>query len=259
VSIERYFDIQSTVKTGLDVAMDFAYFDHELNNIPAANLALFKSVSSLTGPWANQGPIALGTKTVSKTGITDFSIWTLGNRANPLPVALTAFTATPVGTAAVRLAWATASEQNSARFEVERSLDGTGFAAIGTVAAAGNSSSARTYDLLDAKLPANALTLYYRLRQVDIDGTTSFSPVRVVLLSGKPAEGLTLAPNPARTTTLAGAAAGASVEVYDVLGRLVLTATADAAGTAALVLPEGLATGVYVVRSGAQAVRLVVE
>ena len=43
--------------------------------------------------------------------------------------------------------------------------------------------------------------------------------------------------------------------VIDAVGRLVLNATADAAGSAALVLPNGLATGVYVVR----AVRLAVE
>ena len=175
----------------------------------------------------------------------------------PLPVELTAFTATPKGNAAVRLAWATASEHNSARFEVERSADGRGFATIRTVAAAGN--SACRYELLDAQLPANTTTLYYRLRQVDVDSTFGFSPVRAVLLRRQPVVGLALAPNPARTTTLAGAEAGASVEVYDILGRRVLTATADAAGTAPLVLPAGLATGVYVVHSGAQAVRLVVE
>jgi hypothetical protein len=179
-------------------------------------------------------------------------------QATPLPVELKAFTTTQVGSA-VRLAWATASEKNSARFEVERSSDGQRFAAIGTVPAAGNSSSARAYEWLDAQLPANATTLYYRLRQVDVDGTAAYSPVRTVALAGKATAGLSLVPNPARATTLAGAAAGASVQVFDATGRCVLTATADAAGTAALLLPAGLATGVYVVRTGAQVVRLMVQ
>jgi hypothetical protein len=56
-----------------------------------------------------------------------------------------------------------------------------------------------------------------------------------------------------------GAQPGAIVTVYDALGRPVTTATADAAGTAALALPAGLATGVYVVRAGAKALRLTVE
>ena len=49
------------------------------------------------------------------------------------------------------------------------------------------------------------------------------------------------------------------VTVYDALGRPVATATADANGTAALVLPAGLPAGVYVVRAGSRAVRLTVE
>jgi hypothetical protein len=47
--------------------------------------------------------------------------------------------------------------------------------------------------------------------------------------------------------------------VLDALGRPVTTATADAAGTARLALPAGLAPGVYLVRSGTQVRRLVVE
>ena len=143
---------------------------------------------------------------------------------------------------------------------MERSPDGRAFAAIGTVAAAGSSSSApRAYELLDAQLPAGAALLYYRLRQGDADGTFGYSLVRTVALSGKPSDGLTLAPNPARATTLAGAEAGAAMAVYDVVGRRVLTAPADAVGTAALALPAQLPAGLYMVRSGAQAVRFAVE
>ncbi|MDB5235873.1 MAG: C-terminal target protein [Hymenobacter sp.] len=259
-SVQRYFDIQPATNTGLNVNMAFAYFDHELNGIAAANLNLFKSVSGTTGPWANQGLIALGTKTVSKTGITDFSIWTLGSKLTPLPVELTDFTATAEGKATVRLAWATATEKNSALFEVERSLNGTAFDRIGGVPAAGNSSAPRSYVLLDAKLLAGVALLYYRLRQVDADGTFTYSPMRAVALSGgTPSSELTLAPNPGRSTTLAGVQVGATVEVYDALGRLVLTAKADVTGKAALLLPANLTSGVYVVRTGSHALRLLVE
>ena len=178
----------------------------------------------------------------------------------PLPVELMAFTATLAGPAAVHLAWATASEKNSQAFIVERSLDGQSFAAIGTVAAAGSSTSARRYELSDAHLPAGAALLYYRLRQVDLDGTFSYSPVRTVALTGA-ATGLALFPNPAQggAVTLTGAEAGTAVTVLDALGRPVLSAAADAAGTAALALPAGLAAGVYVVRVGSKALRLTVE
>jgi hypothetical protein len=271
-SVKRVFDIQPTTKTGLNVALALTVRDDERNNIPAANLLLFKSENA-GATWQPQPAATLAataasgsqptTYTASLAGISSFSLWTLGNAANPLPVELSAFTATPASPAAVRLAWATASEKNSARFEVERSLDGETFAPIGTVVAAGSSSSApRTYTLDDARLPAGAATLYYRLKQVDADGTFSYSPVRVVALTGAAAKaGLVLYPNPTHggAATLMSAQPSAVVTVYDALGRPVMTATADAAGTAALGLPAGLTAGVYVVRVGTRAVRLVVE
>ena len=98
-----------------------------------------------------------------------------------------------------------------------------------------------------------------------MDGTFHYSPVRTVALTGA-AAGLALYPNPTGhgpafggAATLLGAQPGAVVTVFDALGRPVLSATADATGTAALTLPAGLPTGVYVVRAGAHAVRLTVE
>ena len=71
---------------------------------------------------------------------------------------------------------------------------------------------------------------------------------------------LALYPNPAHgTTTLTGTTPNAPLTVLDTLGRVLLTATADAAGTARLVLPEGLPAGVYLVHSGKQMRRLAVE
>ena len=83
-----------------------------------------------------------------------------------------------------------------------------------------------------------AATLYYRLRQVDADGTFKYSPVQAVSLTGA---GLALYPNPAHggAATFTGVTPGAMVTVYDALGRPVTTATADVSGTAALALPAG--------------------
>jgi hypothetical protein len=178
--------------------------------------------------------------------------------AAPLPVVLTAFSAVPAaGGRAVRLTWGTASEAHSARFEVERSPDGEYFTPLGTVAATGSSSGMHAYAYPDVALPSGASLLYYRLRQVDLDGTASYSPVRVVQLAVSSA--LILFPNPAQeATTLAGAEPGVAAYVLDALGRVVATATADATGTATLSLPATLPGGVYVVRAGAQAARLAV-
>jgi hypothetical protein len=176
--------------------------------------------------------------------------------AGPLPVTLLDFSA-QAQAGAVALAWHTASELHSARFEVERSLDGVTFGKLDEVAAAGTSASTQRYSLTDVALPTGARVLYYRLRQVDLDGAATYSPVRAVPL-GKGE--LALYPNPAaRQTTLRGAGAGQLVQVYDTMGRLVLTATTDAVGTAELALPAQVIAGVYIVRVAAQALRLSVR
>jgi hypothetical protein len=204
-----------------------------------------------------------GTTRTTPYGYSIYELTACGTAASaattpgPLPVTLLDFTAQAQGIA-VALAWHTASEVNSARFEVERSLDGTAFTTLGSVAARGTSTAATAYAYRDAALPAGATQLYYRLRQVDLDGTATYSPVRNVALAN--AGGLALFPNPAHTmATLTGAGPGSAVQLLDALGRLVATATADAAGTATLTLPAGLPSGVYVVRAGPQALRLLVR
>jgi alpha-tubulin suppressor-like RCC1 family protein len=268
---------------GQTVNLRFYGLNTELNRLKAAdantNLATLKAtqyagpnedcdlanddfvngeVRRLAAPAAQPGP---GQNWfMSEVAVTDhFSEFFLGSGNAPLPVELVAFTATKQGDA-VALAWRTASEKNSARFEVERSADGTRFERIGTVAAAGSSTAPRDYTFPDplASRRERPQTLYYRLRQVDQDGTDAYSGVRSVVLEAK--AGLVLFPNPTNgAATLTGATPGTVVQVVDALGRTVLTATTDDAGTAALALPAGLATGVYVVRAGTTALRLTVQ
>jgi hypothetical protein len=176
--------------------------------------------------------------------------------ATPLPVTLTSFSAMaqPQG---VQLSWGTASEWQSHYFAVEHSADGRLFTEIGRLVAAGTSGQPHHYALLDAQPPAGVA--YYRLRQVDLDGSAQYSAVRAVTWPGA-LSGLRLFPVPAHYgATLLGAAPGVLVQVFDTQGRLATTATADAAGTAILALPAGLASGLYLVRAAGQTARLAVE
>jgi hypothetical protein len=251
------------VDVNLNVAMSMSYFEHELNGISEGNLALYKSVNGTAGPWARQTSAVrnTATNTMALTGISSFSTWTLGSLSAPLPVELLEFTAEKQGPN-VQLSWRTASEQNSERFEVERSADGRRFERIGTVAAQGNSSSPQAYRYLDENLPISPSPhlAYYRLRQVDTDGSASYSPVRAVTFTHSPIHSFTLYPNPTHDAVMVtGLQAGQLIEVFDALGRALLTATADASGSARLVLPTVLAAGVYLVRSGNQMQRLTRE
>ncbi|WP_126546844.1 hypothetical protein [Hymenobacter amundsenii] len=178
----------------------------------------------------------------------------------PLPVQLLSFWAVAENSAVVKLTWTTSAEINSSYFEVERSTDSNVFDPIGKVAAAGNSSTERSYELRDAALPAGTGPLYYRLRQVALDGTAIYSAV-VMVARLAPVVTLMLTPNPtAAVSTLTGAPAGAIVWVFDVLGRPLFSVVADQTGTARLELRRvGMPTGLYVVRTGKQYLRLVLD
>ena len=99
-----------------------------------------------------------------------------------LPVALTAFEATPVpGKRWVDLRWSTASEKDNAYFEIERSSDeGRQYEVIGTAPGAGTTALPQYYTFEDRSAPCG--TPMYRLRQVDTDQAYSYSPVRAVRL-----------------------------------------------------------------------------
>jgi alpha-tubulin suppressor-like RCC1 family protein len=280
--LDRNFYLTATNQTfpGQRVRVRFFGLSSELSRLTAADgtvTAASLKVSQYAGanedctPGNNDGTgeirtlaapatVLSGTDwfTAEVTVADHFSEFYLTGNPAPLPVQLTAFTAALQGPAIVRLAWTTASEQHSAYYEVERSTDGVNFHKIGEVAAAGTSTMAHTYHLSDAALLTGAPTFYYRLRQVDLDGNFTYSPVRTVLVG---ASSLALFPNPAQShqVTLVGAAPGQFVQVYNALGRLVLTATADAGGTASLALPASWPAGIYVVRAQAHALRLHVE
>jgi hypothetical protein len=258
--IDRYFTITPNTNTGLNVAMALSYFDHELNGIAATSLTMYRGANAATTIWARQNNSSRAGNVVSRAALTTLTgTYTLGSITNPLPVELTAFTAKAQDAHTVALAWSTASEKHSDRFEVERSLTGSEFTRIATVAAQGTTTASTPYALLDTKLPTGALVLYYRLRQVDTDGTAAYSPVQAVTLPTANAT-LALYPNPAHASaTLLGATPGTLVQVVDALGRVVTTTTADAAGAATLTLPVGLAAGVYIVRTTTTNMRLTVE
>ncbi|AYA35752.1 hypothetical protein D3Y59_00985 [Hymenobacter oligotrophus] len=95
----------------------------------------------------------------------------------PLPVELASFNARYTNKQ-VQLQWVTASEKNSANFAVERSADGKTFEVVTTVRAAGNSSVRREYSAVDNNVRPGLN--YYRLKQTDLDGTSTTSQVVAV-------------------------------------------------------------------------------
>ncbi|WP_162912054.1 SGNH/GDSL hydrolase family protein [Pontibacter actiniarum] len=105
----------------------------------------------------------------------------LASAVVPLPVELVQFRAAAAGQG-VRLDWRTASEDENDRFEVERMQEGQSYTRVGTVAGAGNSNRRLDYTFLDGGAPAGLL--YYRLKQLDHDGSYTYSKVVAVRKAG---------------------------------------------------------------------------
>jgi hypothetical protein len=103
------------------------------------------------------------------------------NATTTLPVQLTDFKA-KVNAADVILNWTTAAELNNKGFEIERSTNGDRFEMIGFIKGSGNTNSVVNYQFLDenAFTNTNSSDLYYRLRQIDFDGTSEYSPTVLV-------------------------------------------------------------------------------
>jgi hypothetical protein len=242
------------------------------NDNGLTNLAQSQPWARTTAPvagsdWTLVGAVqnASATRTIvtSVPAGSSFSFFTVSTADAPLPVTLVAFTAERLGPDGL-LKWTTASELNNAYFEVESSVDGTTFRALGRVAGAGTSTGAHTYQFTDANLARYAASLvYYRLRQVDADGTSAYAPVRTVQVPAPAGWLAQVFPNPS------GSAAPVSLRLQterggevqltltNALGQLVAQQTAPlGAGTTTLPLAfaPGLPTGVYLlhVRQGAQ-------
>lgn len=78
----------------------------------------------------------------------------------------------------ISLSWATAQETNNDHFEIERSYDGRQWNMIAIVFGAGNSNVVNKYSYTDKNI--SRTLIYYRIRQVDYNGRSEYSAVKMV-------------------------------------------------------------------------------
>ena len=78
----------------------------------------------------------------------------------------------------IHISWATANESNNNHFEIERSFDAGTWSVIAIVTAAGNTNSITNYTFTDKNM--NADVAYYRIKQVDNDGRTTYTAIRSI-------------------------------------------------------------------------------
>jgi hypothetical protein len=128
---------------------------------------------------------------------------------------------------AVALKWQTATELNFQGFEIQRSLDGIVFEPLGSLAAQGSEGLGASYEFMDPEaLSLGKNTLYYRLKELDLDGSKHYSPIIAVELPPKEANGLQLYPNPVSDRLFwrtDGSIKFLAYEIRDALGRVLMS------------------------------------
>jgi hypothetical protein len=156
------------------------------------------------------------------------TVATMAELTEIVPVELLAFTGSINGSE-VQLLWSTASELNNLGFEIERSInDQNNFVTVGFVDGKGSSTEINYYSFIDHPQVSGVNQLYYRLKQVDFDGSFCYSDV-VNVSYDVPAEFVLSQnyPNPFNPSTRINyfipEESFVSIKVYDFLGREVKT------------------------------------
>ncbi len=152
------------------------------------------------------------------------------------------------------LTWVTASETNNGYFDIEKSIDGQVFESIGSVNGADTSDKTQTYFFRDETLTQLS---YYRLIQVDLNGTSTKSNI-ISVVSKKSITEISVYPNPAKNTIAVSCSLPVNSKVanyklyfYNSVGVILKTETVENAGYNTFVNTQdisALPSGNYFVR-----------
>lgn len=141
------------------------------------------------------------------------------------------------------LNWQTATEINTAYFNIQSSTNGRDFATVGRV----NAKGAGSYNFNDPLTidDSRFTKLYYRLEIVDKDGKISYSEIRSVLLTTQDSR-LTIMPNPAKDVVCIAAKGMMHISVMDNTGKIVMNKSLDNIDNTSINITH-LTKGVYYV------------
>ncbi len=164
---------------------------------------------------------------VPGTGYSAFGNFAQGSGPTGLPVELTYLHATPVDNTFILVDWETSVEVDNLGFQLQRSDDGITFNDLAWIDGAGNTTSPQYYPYNDYEVDANHM-YYYRLKQVDFDGTYEFTPIaQAMITSDEVLEIGQLFPNPSADMShiqiTIGKDTDMNVEVLNTLGQVAMT------------------------------------
>ncbi len=170
----------------------------------------------------------------------------LGNLP-PLPVTLTNFVGRRLDNM-VMLNWTTAMEKNNKGFDVERSVDGSNFQPVGFVPSHYiNSNQMLHYGYMDDHAPSSKL--FYRLKQIDLDGKYAYSPI-IEIRSIDMVKEINVYPNPFENViTIANLTQeSGEITIYDLLGKKLIGQNFPANENIELMAVSDFKPGIYFVQ-----------
>ncbi len=182
--------------------------------------------------------IVKGTQTITAGQLDDFN-----SDNGVLPIVLQSFEGV-IRNQSATLTWQTASELNNAHFIIETSTQGEVFNRIGEIAGAGTTTEPHDYQFTH-HTPSAGVN-YYRLKQVDFDGTFAYS--KVIAINAPGSNDIFAFPNPAKdkiTLQYDHSKGAGNIQLFDALGRRLNASIGGYAGNYEVKLPEGLAKGTY--------------
>ena len=119
--------------------------------------------------------VAIYNKALSQAEIDElYSNYKTQPQEVPIPVELTTFTASTSNNK-ITVCWETATENNNAGFDIERSSDKQTFVKVGHIAGNGTTAQKHSYSFVDNNISPKAI--YYRLKQIDFDGSANYSKI----------------------------------------------------------------------------------
>lgn len=185
--------------------------------------------------------------TSGSLNLAEIEVLTCPQSAAVLPVRLLSFNG-EVRASTNQLTWTTSAEEENAGFVVERSSDDSRFVELGWVEGSGNSSTESSYTFTDEQ-PLNGRN-FYRLRQVDFDGSVNFS--RIIQLERTSPTSWSLYPNPVLSSqelTVQFQGESASFALFDLTGRRWLSVRDTWSAGRFSVSLQNIPTGVYILRN----------
>lgn len=165
---------------------------------------------------------------------------------NPLPVSFTSFKGRPENDSAI-LSWETAWEKSASHFIVQRSIDAVNFEAVGQVEAKGTSNDINNYSFTDKSISKGLW--YYRLKQIDIDGTIAYSNIIAIRVGDKPLATIIIYPNPSLgELTIEGTDGIRHIELFSSIGKLELYQNFEKPVNQCITNASHLSPGIYTVK-----------